>query len=197
MDIQIKKRQIAALEALLFVHGEPLTLSKIETALNVGEEEARATIEALNEELAGEHRGIWLISDGRKVQLTTKPAFSNLLEDFAKEQLSEELTPAVLEVLAVISYCAPITKTDIEHIRGVNSTVTLRNLLLRGFIEKVATEKEHVAYQPTFDLLKHLGVEKMEDLPDYEKFKDLYRGTIESTETGELAGVLAAEPEAG
>lgn len=190
------RQRLAALEALLFLHGEPISFSKIEAILHINEEESRSLVSLLNDELEKDHRGICLISDGKKVQLATKPSFSSLLEEFAKSQLSEDLTPAVMEVLAIISYCAPITRDELERIRGVHSAVTLRNLLLRGLIEKDEQENGSIFYHPTLELLKHLGVANMEDLPDYEKFKELYRSAINpdaQNDNPEAAGLLPNE----
>jgi segregation and condensation protein B len=92
-----------------------------------------------------------------------------------KEELTEDLTPASSETLAIISYLGPISRAKIEYLRGVNSSLILRNLTMRGLIEKVSDDNRSSAflYRITFDLMKHLGIEKKEDLPDYEKFSEL------------------------
>ncbi len=187
----------AALEALLFVYAEPLSISSIEKALQLTTEQVTAAIADLEKELVGEHRGMYLLSDGKKLQLVTKPEFSHSLESFAKGQLTEELTPAALEVLAIISYCAPVGKAEIEHMRGVNSSITLRNLLLRGLIEKSADthDPQLVSYVPSFELLRHLGVTNPQDLPEYDKYKSLYSEALSGQmhDTVEAATTLQAE----
>jgi segregation and condensation protein B len=115
------------------------------------------------------------------VQFATKPNLSNVLQEFAKTQLTEDLTPAALEVLSIISYCAPIMRSEIEHIRGVNCSITLRNLMVRGLIEKTENlnSQQEVSYAPTFELLRHLGVTSIDELPEYEKFKNLYQTALQ------------------
>ena len=178
---------LAALEAMLFIHGEPLTYKKIQSVLNI---EAREDLDKLVTELAtrlaNEERGFQLISDREKIQLATKPAFNNILEAFVKEEISEELSPASVEALSIISYLGPISRAKLEYLRGVNSSVILRSLMIRGLIERFP-DPEHPAiflYRPTFDLMKHLGVQEREALPEYEKFQDLLKvfeaGTAET-----------------
>ncbi len=172
-----EKNKIAELEALLFVHGEPLTLKKIAAVLELEKEEARKTIEELKTQLEEESRGLCLVSDGEKIQLVTKPQFGKILEDFVKEELSEELTPASLEALAVVAYFGPISRARIEYLRGVNSIFILRSLLLRGLVERFSDPESQNAflYRPTFEAWRHLGLKGKEDLPDFEKYRELLR----------------------
>jgi segregation and condensation protein B len=168
-EFTVQPEHLAGLEALLFVHGEPLAVSTIATTLNLSEDEVSQTVNALETRLQEDHRGICLISNGKKVQFATKPSLSNVLQEFAKTQLTEDLTPAALEVLSIVSYCAPIMRSEIEHIRGVNCAITLRNLMVRGLIEKTEqlNSQQEVSYVPTFELLRHLGVTRREELPEY------------------------------
>lgn len=169
--------KLAELEALLFIHGEALTIKKIGTILDFEEPEAKKLVEELREKLVSDERGLTLVLDGEKVQLATKPQFHKILAKFVKEELSEDLTPASLEALAVIAYLGPISRNRLEYLRGVNSIIILRHLLIRGLIERFP-DPEHpntFLYRLTFDLLKHLGLEKKENLPDYEKFQSLLK----------------------
>ena len=165
---------LARLEALLFVHGEPLSVAKIATLLALEEEIVHASIKELEQQYADESRGIQLVTGSGKVQLVTKPEFSGLVEAFAKEQLSEDLTPASLEALAIVCYFGPISRSRIEYLRGVNSAVTLRNLALRGLVEKVSDAQHGTLYRGSFDLMKHLGVQSMDGLPDFAQFQALF-----------------------
>ena len=165
----------ASLEALLFIHGEPLTYKKIATVLGVEREELDLIIADLARGLAAEDRGLQVISDHDKVQLATKPAFNAILESFVKEEISEDLTPASLEALAIIAYLGPISRARIEYLRGVNSIVILRSLMIRGLVERFP-DPEHQAsflYRATFDLLKHLGIAENAQLPEFAKFREL------------------------
>jgi segregation and condensation protein B len=168
---------LAALEALLFIHGEPISHKKIESVLGIEHEECASLIETLKKNLESESRGLQLLSDKEKVQLATKPAFNKILEAFVKEELTEELTPASLETLSIIAYLGPISRAKIEYLRGVNSSMILRSLAIRGLVER-EFDQEHASgfvYKPTFDVMKHLGMQKQEDLPEFEKFRELLK----------------------
>ncbi|MBI4087496.1 MAG: SMC-Scp complex subunit ScpB [Candidatus Liptonbacteria bacterium] len=169
--------KLAELEALLFIHGEPLALKKIRSLLDVKPEELDSLIAELKKCLETENRGLALVEDGEKIQLVTKPKFGKILESFIKEELSEDLTPASLEAMALITYFGPISRSRLDYLRGVNSTFILRSLLLRGLVERFPDPERQNAflYRPTFDLLRHLGLEKKEDLPDFEKFQSLIK----------------------
>lgn len=165
----------AQLEALLFIHGETLTLKKLAQITGAEEPAIKAGLDRLAEKYAGEHSGLKLISSGDRVQLATKPEFGKLLEKLLKEELNEALTPAALETMAIIAYAGPIARSMIDYVRGVNSTFILRTLLLRGLIERsVDPAKANVyLYRPSFDCIKYLGVAKVEDLPEYQRFREV------------------------
>ena len=168
---------LAALEALLFIHGEPISHKKIEAVLAIEPEVCLNLIEALKKKLEEGNRGLQLLSDKEKVQLATKPEFNKILEAFVKEELTEELTPASLETLSIISYLGPISRARIEYLRGVNSSLILRSLSIRGLIERFP-DPEHASsflYKPTFETMKHLGMQQPEDLPEFEKFRELLK----------------------
>jgi len=163
------------LEALLFIYGEPIEVKKLAKISGLKESEVKDGLASLEKELAREERGLSLIQDKGRFQLVTKPEFSKLLEDITKQEFSEELTPAALETMSIVSYAGPITRADIEYIRGVNSSFTLRALLMRGLVEREADTKRSNAYvySASFELLRHLGLLKKEDLPDYQKYNNL------------------------
>lgn len=166
---------ISEIEALLFIYGEPLEIKKLAKILDLKEAEAKEGLGLLEEELKREERGLVLVQDKNKVQLATKPEFAKLLENITKQEFSEELTPAALETLSIIAYSGPITRADMEFIRGVNSSFTLRALLMRGLVEREVDPKRANAYlyRASFELLRHLGLSKNTDLPEYQKYKSL------------------------
>ena len=173
MDDQNKS--ISSLEALLFLHGEPVSYKKIAAVLAIEEAAVAPLVDALKEKLQAEDRGLHLVVDKEKVQMATKPEFAPLLEAFVKEELTEELSAASLEALAIIAYLGPISRARIEYLRGVNSIVILRSLMLRGLVERFP-DPQHPSgfvYAATFDFLKHLGFDATKALPDYEKFQKL------------------------
>lgn len=159
------------------MHGEPLALKKIQAILGVKVDELDALISEFGKKLNSPERGMTLLFDKERVQLVTKPQFHKILENFVKEELSEDLTSASLEALALIAYFGPISRNRLEYLRGVNSIFILRSLLLRGLIERFPDPDRPAAflYRPTFDLLKHLGLKSREDLPNYEKFQSLLK----------------------
>lgn len=164
---------MASIEAILFAYGDPLPVKKIAKFINLEEEKVKNILNDFNEKLKDENRGLRLIWTDEKVQLTTKPEFSYLLENFSKEEFKEELTPAALETLSIIAYFGPISKAKIDYFRGVNSAFILRALLMRGLIDRSDKLKEEgYLYSLSFDALKHLGVSKIEELPEYEKYKN-------------------------
>ena len=169
------EKKLASLEALLFIHGEPVPRKKIEVVLGWKKDECDLIIEELKKKLDDDARGVMLFFDGEKIQLATKPEWNAILEGFVKEELMEDLTPASTETLAIISYLGPISRVKMEYLRGVNSSVILRSLMMRGLVERFS-DTDHPSgflYRVTFDLMKHLGIQKKEDLPDYEKFREL------------------------
>lgn len=172
-----KKTQnlIAALEALLFIYGEPMNLKQIEKILKISENEADQVIKELETQLQREERGLFIIRNENNIQLSTKPEFSQILQTIIKEEFKESLTTASLETLSTILYAAPISRAEIDFIRGVNSSFILRSLLIRGLIERVPDPKRTntYLYKPSFELLRHLGISKIEDLPDHQKLKEL------------------------
>ena len=169
------EKKLASLEAVLFIHGEPMSRTKIEAVLRWEKEDYSLVVEELKKRLDDAARGLMLFSDGEKIQLATKPEWNSILEGFMKEELTEDLTPASTETLAIIAYLGPISRVKVEYLRGVNSSVILRSLTMRGLVERFQ-DPDHSSgflYRATFDLLKHLGVQKKEDLPDYGKFREL------------------------
>ncbi len=163
---------LAALEAFLFLYGEPIEKEKLCKIFGVSLQEIKEALNQLAEETKQEKRGVMLVEKEETYALVTKPQFAPLLEAFVKENLKEELTPAALETLSIIAYFGPISRAQIDYIRGVNSSFTLRNLLIRGLIER-KTKGNFYLYQPSFELLKYLGLSKIEELPNFQKFSEI------------------------
>ena len=179
------KKNAAGLEALLFIYGEPIAVAKTRTILGLNEEEFKAALDYFSEQLKDSGRGLAiLLSNGfdkltasAKIQLGTKADFSVLLEQVIKEETRESLTPAALETLSLIAYAGPIPRSTIDYIRGVNSSFILRNLLVRGLVERsVDPKKSNVyLYQASFDFLKHMNLSKPDDLPEYQQYRELLK----------------------
>lgn len=161
----------AKIEAALFVAGEPVSLKKLCSVLNIQPEEAKEALKELGEGLEG--RGIGLAEKDNVYSLVTAPEAAGVAEAFTKEELGEDLSKAALETLSIIAYKSPLSRAEIDYIRGVNSSFTLRNLLIRGLIERVADPEDSrvFLYSPSFDFLKSLGITRIERLPQYEEFR--------------------------
>lgn len=160
------------IEAILFYKAEPVSIKKISETLDISTEEAETAIESLKNSL--QERGIVLVQKESAVTLSTHPELVDVIEKLAHEEVSGPLTKATLETLAIVAYHGPITKVQIDYIRGVNSNFILRNLLVRGLIEKVPNPKDARTslYKPSFELLAHLGIQSINELPEYDSFTD-------------------------
>lgn len=185
------------LEAFLFWKGEPTAVKKIQAALECTKEELDAALAALEASLSS--RGLRVMRNGDEIELRTAPEVSAMIEKLTKEELYRDLGKAGLETLTIILYKGPIKRSEIDYIRGVNSSFIIRNLLVRGLIERV-TEKEGqgrgFSYKPTIALLAHLGIAKIEELPEYEKVKaelEAFAKADVETEPAEQTAPAAAE----
>ncbi|MCU0660679.1 MAG: SMC-Scp complex subunit ScpB [Candidatus Pacebacteria bacterium] len=178
------------IEGLLFFKGEPLSVATIGSILNVKKEEVEKALTSLAAKLSD--RGLTLMWIGAMVQLATKPELGPLFEALRKEELSKELSKASLETLAIIIYKGKATRSDIDYIRGVNSGFILRNLLVRGLIQKDTDPEDSrkYVYAPTFDLLSYLGVARTEELPE---FTALSTALVSLQETSEEEKNMSAD----
>lgn len=159
------------IETVLFAYGDPMALEKIARLAKSDPQKTERALEELKTEY--EERGLSLIQKNGSWQLGTSPANAPYLEAMMKNEFSEELSRAALETVAIIAYRGPISRSEIEFVRGVNSSFTMRNLLMRGMIERIENPKDARAYlyRISFDFLKHFGITRTEDLPQYEAFQ--------------------------
>ncbi len=158
-------------EAILFLKGEPVSLKEFERLLEKESEEIKEALVNLAEKLSGS--GVRLLESNEKYTLVTAPETSHIVEKLAEESLNPEIGKAGIETLSVILYRSPVSRAEIDHIRGVNSSFTLRSLLIRGLIERKPDPKDDrvFLYEPSLALFGHLGLTKKENLPDFEKNK--------------------------
>ncbi len=161
----------AAIESILFVEGEPFTVSRIAKITGRKAAEVLSTLR----ELAGEYRerGIRLVENGDEWQFATHPANKDIVEKLVTGELAEDLSRVSLEVLSIVAYKGPMSRAEIEYIRGVNSSFTLRNLLIRGLVsrEENPSDRRAYLYRTSTDFLKYLGLSRPEELPQYEAFR--------------------------
>lgn len=182
----------ATLEAVLFTSGEPMEKKRLAQLLGVSDDMLAAGLSELTNELAS--RGLSLIETKEEVELRTSPEAAPIIKQLRESELSRDVGKAGLETLAIILYQDGATRSDVDWVRGVNSTAALRSLLLRGLIERGEdpTDRRRAHYSPTVDALAHLGVARKEELPRYGEFAGALaaRAAAESAATEE-----AVEPE--
>lgn len=162
------------LENLLFISGHPVGLKKISEIMEISENEAMEIAKILNGEYESQNRGFRLVFSENKIQLISSPDSLEMAAKMVKSDFEEELSPAALETLAIIAYQGPIGRIAIENLRGVNCSFILQNLAIRGLIEKKNNPQDgrSYIYSVSFDFLRHIGVSRIEDLPNYEENKN-------------------------
>lgn len=197
-DVANNIEKIASqVEALLFIFGESLDKKKIASTLKVTEEDVENVAQILKEQYSDSKRGITLIESAGKYMLATKPEHSVLVERFVTEDLKEDLTPAALETLSIISYFGPVTRAQIDFLRGVNSSFILRSLLIRGLVERKVAKGLAFEYETSFEFLKYMGIDHISKMPkydEYQKLKDQYFSQkIEQTQDVQPAETSSGE----
>jgi segregation and condensation protein B len=157
------------IEGLLFYKGEEIEIKKLSNLLKVSLEEVEESLTILEEKL--KNSGLVLLRKDQSVILAINNELSPIIESIRKEEITKDLSKASLETLSIILYKPNTTRAEIDYIRGVNSSFILRNLLVRGLIEKTIDPKDRrrVLYKPTFEIISFMGISKIEELPNYEK----------------------------
>ncbi len=156
----------AALEALLFVSVEPVPPSQLAAALDI----STAAVEAGLEQMEGElqSRGLRVQRHNGKVQLTTAPEMAEAIDRFLGLEATSHLSRAALETLAIAAYQQPVTRPQIEAIRGVSSDGVMKSLLGKGLIQEVGRAEgpgRPILYGTTPDFLQHFGINSLSELP--------------------------------
>lgn len=163
---------LAQIEALLFYYGEPIEIKKIAEIIKIEKEVCENALNELEKNLAEtETRGLLLLRKEGKVQLVTKPEMKSIGEAIIKDEFREQLTPAALETLSLIAYLGPVPRATIDYIRGVNSSFTIRSLVMRGLVERGDEKGNSFHYRITERFLKHMGLTSVTEMPEYEKYK--------------------------
>lgn len=184
---------VAKIEALLFAVAKPMSIAIIAKYLEVPVPEIEQALNELVEARNVDSSGIHVVRLDDSVQLATNPAVADFLSKVLKDDEETELTRPSLEALTIIAYRGPITKPEIEAIRGVNCTLILRNLLMRGLIEE---REDVVKMQPVYtlshDAMLSLGLHHTSELPDYAELHANAR--IDKLLTSLVEGATAEEP---
>lgn len=157
------------LEGLLFAAGdEGLSIKQLTSVLEIDEATVLSIIEDLKEEYQKKERGIDLVEVAGVYQLTTKKEHAPYLKRLMETPMNQSLSQAALETLAIIAYKQPITRIEIEEIRGVKSERSIRTLLAKGLIQEVGREEgvgRAILYGTTKEFLEYFGLKTIEELP--------------------------------
>lgn len=159
--------QLAArVEALLFVSSSPVSVGQLANALDVPNRKVEEALEALVEQYA--RRGLRIQEHHAQIQLTTAPEFAADIERFLELESTTRLTRAALEVISIIAYQQPVTRPQIDAIRGVNSDSVLRTLLRHGLIEEAGRTEgpgRPILYSTTPEFMQQFGINSLTELP--------------------------------
>ncbi|MFC1598381.1 SMC-Scp complex subunit ScpB [Patescibacteria group bacterium] len=158
------------IEAVLFLEAKPVSFKKLSKACGVSVAEIEDAVKALQAEYEEHEAAVTVMREGSNVQLMTAPAQAEFIKEYIATEDTGEMTRPALETLTIIAYRGPVAKSEIELIRGINCSLILRNLQIRGLVEEVGeTDAGSPLYRVTLDFLRYLGVNKVSDLPDYEE----------------------------
>jgi segregation and condensation protein B len=157
-------------EAVLFAAAKPFSIRRLAELCDATPKETEQALELLEERLAD--TALMVQRAGQDVQLVTRAELADTVKQVVREDAAGELTRPSLEALTILAYRGPLTRPELEQIRGVQCSMILRNLLIRGLVE----EKEEVrlgqpTYAVTFDFIRHLGLKSVQDLPSYEELR--------------------------
>ena len=161
----------SVIESLLFISGEPMSFRKIAKLTSINEGELKLSTGVLAKKYKDEKRGLRILIKGDKAQMVTAGENSEFVDKFLKADIEGGLSRAASEVVSIIAYRGPLARSEVEEIRGVNCSFTLRHLMIRGLIERINNPKDARAYlyKISFDFLKKLGIESVEELPKYDE----------------------------
>jgi segregation and condensation protein B len=164
------------IESLIFVSLEPLSLDKIKSILHeFPDKEIEKAVKDLQESYVSNQRGIQIIQSAGGYLFSTKPEFDPWIKRFFREERKTRLSPAALETLSVVAYHQPITLSEISALRGVDSTHTLKGLLLKRLVKIVGRKKspgKPLIYRTTDKFLAHFGLNSLKDLPSQEEISE-------------------------
>ncbi len=171
------------LESILFSSTKPVSVLLLKKILDLSDEVLQEAIVDAKVRFNTEASGIHLVEHEGKLQFVTNASQSRVVAALQKEEVAGELTRPSVETLTIIAYRGPITKPEIEQIRGVNCSLIIRNLLVRGLIdEKDDSERLQPVYTVSIDFVRHLGLHAIKDLPDFDLLHENEKisGLIES-----------------
>lgn len=158
------------IETILFLSGDPVPIAELERIFEADKATIGAAIDRLHERYQEAGSGLSLVGYESEIRLTTRPENAETAERFLRAEREGPLSRAALETLSIIAYRGPVSRADIDAVRGVNSAITVRTLLLRGLVERRGNPNDARGYLYTasFPFLETLGLSDISELPDYE-----------------------------
>lgn len=170
----MEKNLEAQIEAILFINGEAIPFVTLQKILDIEPEELEGALEGYRKMLEERSGGLTLVTDSKSARLAVKSEYQAILESLVKSELQAGLSKAALEVLAMVAYLGPVARVEIDAIRGVNSSFTLRNLAIRGLIERKGnpSDARGYVYEASMQFLTTLGMENIQALPGYQSIRN-------------------------
>lgn len=158
------------IEAILFIAGRAMSVKRLAKILEADEKAVEAAADQLAQSYQARQGGLTLVSHEGELQFVTSAESAELVQKFLKDETTGELTKPALETLTIIAYRGPVSKADVERIRGVNCSMILRNLMMRGLVQIEEDKKRLLSfYTVSIAFLRHLGLTSVKELPDYGK----------------------------
>ena len=183
------------IEGLLFISGQPVEIAEIVEKLEVKEKQVNNAIESLKEKYAD--RGINIITFKNKVQLCSNPKYADDIASVLNPIKEKQLTKAALETMAIIAYKQPITKPEVEQVRGVDSGYAIQILLDFKLIEVVGRKDaigKPLLYGTTDEFLKRFELQSIEDLPEYDELLERIQVIHTASDDVSLFGQVEGNP---
>ena len=177
------------IEAILFVAGEAVSLRNLAKALQTDEKEIRKEVSALKDEYDYEQRGFLLKRFGNNIQLATRPLYAQDVVRLLQPVQQQSLSQAAMETLAVVAYKQPVTRAEVEQIRGVKCDYSLQSLMNKGLIREAGrkdTIGRPILFATTDEFLSHFGLEGLEGLPPMPKPEEAEKTAAAESESAEL-----------
>ncbi len=177
------------IEAILFVAGEPVLLSDLAKTLEMSESDTSKVISMLINEYDFEQRGFCLKKFGKHVQLATRAIYADWVERLLQPVQKQSLSQAAMETLAVVAYRQPVTRAEIEQIRGVKCDYSISSLVSKGLIEEVGRKEaigRPILFGTTDEFLNHFGISNLEQLPPLPNVEREHRPADDTAEDERL-----------
>lgn len=167
-------RNKGIIEAVLFAMGNPVSIKELSELISLTENQVKEIIEEMVLEYENSSRGLYLVLFNNKVQLSTKPEYGDYIKTMVKPESRQNLSQAALETLSIVAYRQPITKVEIDELRGVRSDRAITTLIEKGLIRENGrreTTGRPILYCTTEDFLKYFGFKNINELPELIEFK--------------------------